>query len=114
MVPIGEAKGTALALMVEILSTVMVGAARSTEASSFFSADGQPPAVGQFIIGMKPMDQTGFESRLREMLHDIASMEGARIPGTRRVADRQQAERDGLNVPTHYIRAIRQLISAVR
>ncbi|WP_150525142.1 Ldh family oxidoreductase [Roseibium sediminis] len=111
MVPIGEAKGTALALMVEILSTVMVGAARSTEASSFFSADGPPPAVGQFLIAMKPMDQSGFEGRLQQMLEEIAAMEGARVPGTRRIATRKMAEKGGLDVPLHYIQAIRAIIA---
>ena len=45
MVPIGEAKGTALALMVEVLSAVLTGANFSSEMTSYFSANGPPPAT---------------------------------------------------------------------
>ena len=108
MLPIGDAKGTALALMVEILATVMTGAALSTEASSFFSADGPPPGVGQFLIALKPQSPL-FTERLEQLLVGIETMEGARLPGTRRLAAMRAAEENGIEVPSRYVTGIRKL-----
>src|SRR5690606_33951926 len=55
MVPMGDAKGTALALMVELLSAGLVGAHFGYEASSFFSAEGPAPGVGQMILAIDPV-----------------------------------------------------------
>ena len=48
MLPMGDAKGAALALMVEILAATLTGARYSYEASSFFDAEGAPPGAGVF------------------------------------------------------------------
>lgn len=103
MVPIGEAKGTALALMVEILSTLFTGAAMSHEATSFFAAEGAPPRVGQTLIAIRPDPESGFAARLESLLTTISDMDGARIPGARRLAALDTARRDGLAVPARYI-----------
>ena len=44
MLPLGDAKGTALALMVELLAAGLTGANFAAEASSFLDAKGPPPA----------------------------------------------------------------------
>ncbi|MEP2707594.1 MAG: Ldh family oxidoreductase [Roseibium sp.] len=108
MLPIGEAKGTALALMVEILAAIMTGAARSTEASSFFIGDGPPPGVGQFLIAMKPFETQSFQSRLTGLLDQIAAMDGTRLPGKRRAAAIRSAHKNGIDVPLHYLTALRE------
>lgn len=108
MLPIGGAKGTALALMVEILASVMTGAAMSTEASSFFTADGPPPGVGQLLIAMKPQDDA-FAARIESLLSLIENAEGARLPGTRRSAAIQDAIENGILVPECYLSAVRSL-----
>ena len=46
MIPIGDAKGAALVLMVEVLAAALTGANYGFEASSFFTADGPPPGGG--------------------------------------------------------------------
>ncbi|MDD9715122.1 Ldh family oxidoreductase [Dinoroseobacter sp. PD6] len=110
MVPIGEAKGTALALMVEILSAVMTGAALSTEAGSFFSADGPPPGVGQFLALWRPPEGAeAFTARLAPLLAQIETMEGARLPGTRRLAALDAAQAHGIAVPRAYLDGARRL-----
>lgn len=109
MVPIGDAKGTLLALMVEILASLMTGAATSREATSFFVADGPAPRVGQFILAMQPNMQAGFAERLEELLALISSLDGARLPGTRRADHIAQARMNGLIVPTHYIERVQAL-----
>lgn len=109
MIPIGEAKGTALALMVEILTTAFTGSAFSYEAGSFFSADGPAPRVGQTLIAIRPDANSDFLARVSILLSTIQAMEGARLPGTRRREAIRSAETEGLLVPTHYLTAARRL-----
>ncbi len=107
MVPIGGAKGTALALMVEIFSSVMTAANPSHEASSFFAADGPPPGVGQFLMAIQPSE--GFGDRLEALLNMIEALEGTRLPGARRAEAIANAEANGIAVPANYIAAAKRL-----
>ncbi|HAD86130.1 MAG TPA: sulfolactate dehydrogenase, partial [Rhodospirillaceae bacterium] len=50
MIPMGDAKGAALVLMVEILAATLTGSNHGFEADSFFATEGEPPKVGQFFI----------------------------------------------------------------
>jgi (2R)-3-sulfolactate dehydrogenase (NADP+) len=109
MVPIGEAKGTSLALMVEIFAALLTGAAMSRQASSFFTAEGPPPRVGQYLIALKPHEQSGFSERLEELLATISHLEGARLPGERRAASIKTAQEHGLEVPLHYVEQVQAL-----
>lgn len=99
MAPLGEAKGTALALMVELLAAGLTGANYASEASSFLDAAGEPPGVGQTIIVIDP---TAFGSasaleRFAELAGMIEAAPGARLPGRRRQALRRKLEADGLS-----------------
>ncbi len=109
MLPIGEAKGTALALMVEILATAFTGSAFSHEAGSFFTADGPAPRVGQTLIAIRPDANSDFLPRVGSLLDTIQSMEGARLPGTRRQQAIRTAETEGLWVPAPYLELARNL-----
>jgi (2R)-3-sulfolactate dehydrogenase (NADP+) len=110
MVPIGEAKGTALALMVEILAASLTGAHTSADMPSFFASSGPSANAGQFLIAIKPNDISGFTARIEALLHDIAETPGARLPGTRRIEARNQARTEGLNVATQYIADIQAML----
>jgi (2R)-3-sulfolactate dehydrogenase (NADP+) len=101
MLPMGDAKGAALVLMVEILAAALTGARFGFEAASFFSADGKSPGVGQFLVAIDPAVFSGdtFTLRLETLLEAILQQPGTRLPGTRRLALRAQAAREGLAVP---------------
>jgi (2R)-3-sulfolactate dehydrogenase (NADP+) len=104
MLPIGGAKGTALALMVEILSAVMTSARFSAEASSFFAADGPPPGVGQFLLAIKPASpQDDFATRLQDLLTRVAAEAGTRLPGDRRLSQLYRAQAHGIDVALSYL-----------
>lgn len=110
MLPIGDAKGAALALMVEILAAALTGSAFSYEAGSFFTADGVRPRVGQTLIAIRPNSgATGFAERLEELLSEISALEGARLPGTRRLAAIAEAQENGLEVSARYLEVARSL-----
>jgi (2R)-3-sulfolactate dehydrogenase (NADP+) len=110
MMPIGGAKGTALALMVEILSTVLTSAAFSAEAGSFFTADGPPPGVGQFLLILRPDSPAhDFAARLESLLSLVTDEDGTRLPGERRLKQLRAAQLDGLAVPDHYLAIAHEL-----
>ena len=101
MLPMGDAKGAALVLMVEILAAALTGARFGFEASSFFTAEGEPPAVGQFLIAIDPRIFSGdaVPGRLEALVGAILQQNGTRLPGTRRLALRKASARDGVSIP---------------
>jgi (2R)-3-sulfolactate dehydrogenase (NADP+) len=100
MIPMGGAKGSALVLMVEILAAALTAANFGFEASSFFSADGPPPSVGQLVIALDPTPFSGgtFDSRLETLLAAILNQPGCRLPGDRRLNLRRKAEAEGITL----------------
>ncbi len=100
LVPIGGAKGAALALMVETLCAALAGAHFGWEASSFLDAEGPPPAVGQVLIALDPAAFSGanYAQRMATMLAAVTAEPGVRLPGDRRLAARERARREGLAV----------------
>jgi (2R)-3-sulfolactate dehydrogenase (NADP+) len=114
MVPMGDAKGAALALMVEILAAAVPGAALAFEASSFFTADGPPSGVGQLLIGFYPGPLSGdaFPERLETLLSAITGQPGTRLPGDRRLALRAQTREQGISLPDSLFRELTDLAQA--
>lgn len=100
MIPMGDAKGAALVLMVELLAVALTGSNFGWEASSFFDAKGPPPHVGQMFLGI---DVTAFSpdasARAEVLFGAMAGQAGVRLPGDRRFALRRKAEADGVEVP---------------
>ncbi|MBP0484959.1 Ldh family oxidoreductase [Sagittula salina] len=107
MVPAGDAKGAALALVVEILAALVTGANRSDEASSFFDADGPPPGVGQMILAFDLSHAPGFGERLEGLISAILAQDGTRLPGSRRLTARDATH---VTVPGHLMEEVDALI----
>ena len=110
MIALGDAKGAALALMVEVLAAALVGTHFAFEASSFLDDRGGPPQTGQLIIAIDPagFGHSVFSQRMQVLAQAIESQEGARLPGARRLALREKAEREGLSVPDEIWRMLSQ------
>lgn len=102
MVPLGDAKGATLAMMVEILAAALTGARFAFEASSFLDDKGGPPRTGQLIIAIDPAAMGGavFASRMTALAKAIESQSGARLPGSRRMILRRQAQAEGVQIPS--------------
>jgi len=109
MLPLGDAKGTALALMVELLAAGLTGANYAAEASSFLDAQGPPPGTGQLIIAIDPDAFDGGLAHFARLAAMIEAQPGARLPGARRLAARAEAQRDGLAVGDALLREIAAL-----
>ena len=86
MAPSGGYKGFSTGLLVEILTACVAGGNLGTQASSFAGEDGGPPSTGQFFIAINPKKfNQDFEPRLEQLLISIASQEGSRAPGSKRL-----------------------------
>lgn len=113
MLPLGDAKGTALALMVELLAAGLTDATYAAETSSFLDAAGPPPGTGQLILAIDPqaLGSDDAVSRFGALAAAIEGQDGARLPGARRLASRRLAARDGLAVTDALLAEIRALPS---
>jgi (2R)-3-sulfolactate dehydrogenase (NADP+) len=115
LLPIGGAKGGALALMIEIMAAALTGSAYGWEASSFFDDKGSPPNMGHVLIALDPLRLSagGYDARMTTLLEAIAAEPGARLPGTRRLANRRRAAAEGVAVPAALDAEIRALAGRV-
>lgn len=99
MAPLGDAKGVALALMVELLAAGLTGAHFAGEASSFLDAAGAPPGTGQLLLAFDPAAfAANGPERFAVLASAIETQAGARLPGARRRALRRSAETDGVTI----------------
>ena len=114
MAPMGDAKGVALALMVEVMSACLSGAALSLEATNLFDGEGPPPNLGQSVIALDPERLSGgaFAERIATLAAIYDDTPGARLPGTRRLSAREAAAQDGLAVKSALLAQIREIAGA--
>jgi (2R)-3-sulfolactate dehydrogenase (NADP+) len=113
--PIGGAKGAALALMVEVLAAALVGANLSSEASSFFDGQGDPPGVGQLLIVIDPAALGGpaVSEKIGSIVRAITADEGARVPGSAKHVRRTAAESVGVRVDPAMLSELQAMSSSV-
>jgi (2R)-3-sulfolactate dehydrogenase (NADP+) len=114
MMPIGEAKGSALAMMVELLTAALAGANFAFEASSFFTADGPPPRIAQTFLVMDPKAFGGeiFLERVEALVAHVNSQPGTRLPGERRHANRAAARAHGVEIGEDLLTELRRRASS--
>ncbi|MGO6694423.1 Ldh family oxidoreductase [Rhizobium johnstonii] len=100
MMPFGEAKGAALALMVEILAAGLTGANHSFESTSLFDDRGNPPGLGQMLIAIDPeaTGGAGTASRLALLVTTMTADPEVRLPGRRSQSRRREALTTGIEV----------------
>jgi (2R)-3-sulfolactate dehydrogenase (NADP+) len=109
LLPMGGPKGAALALMVEIMTAAMTGSQFGFEASSFFDAGGDPSRTGQFFFIFKP-EALGGEAvldRIEVLMTAITDQSDVRLPGARRLKNRNKAETDGVEIPDALLENLR-------
>ena len=90
LLPFAGYKGSAIALMVELLAGALVGETFSYETAEKDNKDGGPPSGGQFILAISPEKITGsgWDSHASKFFEKMKSMEGVRLPGERRHKNR--------------------------
>lgn len=111
MVPMGEAKGTALAFMIEVMAAALTASTFSFDAPSFFDGKGPAAAVGHVVIAIDPGAVAGdaYLDHLERLALAIEGEPGARLPGTRRLDNRARAGREGVTLGAGVQRALAQM-----
>jgi (2R)-3-sulfolactate dehydrogenase (NADP+) len=108
---IGGVKGATLALMVEVLTVALTGAAFSFENDSYFEP-GRRPRIGHAILAIDPDALAGADSyypRLEVMVAKMLADEGVRLPGARRQQAAARARAEGIDIPDALHRELKTL-----
>jgi (2R)-3-sulfolactate dehydrogenase (NADP+) len=108
---IGGVKGTTLALMVEVLTVALTGAAFSFENDSYFEP-GNKPRIGHAILAIDPGALVGadaYYARIEVMIAKMTEDEGVRLPGSRRQQAAAQARAGGVEVGDALLAELRAL-----
>lgn len=94
LLPFGGHKGSAIALMVELLAAGAVGERFSFEAAENDNGDGGPPRGGEFILAISPelLAGPGWEEHCEKFFDRFQAIDGCRLPGARRHAQRDTGE----------------------
>ena len=90
LLPFGGYKGSAIAMMVELLAGALVGDNFSYETAAKDNKDGGPPSGGEFVLAISPekIAGSGWEKHSEEFFAKMKSMDGIRLPGERRHKNR--------------------------
>ena len=91
LLPFGGYKGSAIAMMVELLAAGMTGEQFSFEARDTDNKDGGPPRGGEMIIGMSPaiIAGDGWQDHVEGFVQKLSNIDGVRMPGARRHKNRR-------------------------
>lgn len=109
LLPFGGAKGYGIALMVEILSSMLSGACSGQGVSSMYHEGDRPAGVGHAFLAINiaafcPVeDFTARFDHFAATLRAIAPLAGGppvRLPGERRAEDRRITDERGIVLPT--------------
>lgn len=117
MLPVGSVgggvKGGMIALMIELLAVSLTGAHFGSEADSFFQLEGNQPRLGQVFFIIDPAGMAGgdvYASRIDDLVRAAYADSSARLPGPRRQALLETAQRDGIALKREVIAALEQLV----
>jgi len=90
LLPFAGYKGSAIAMMVELLAGALVGETFSYETAAKDNKDGGPPSGGEFILAISPDKIAGanWNKHSDEFFNKMKSMDGVRLPGERRHKNR--------------------------
>jgi (2R)-3-sulfolactate dehydrogenase (NADP+) len=97
---IGGMKGTMLALIVELITVALTGAAFSFENDSYFEPGGKP-RIGHAILAIDPDALAGadsYYSRLEILIERMLADEEVRLPGARRYLAAAKARAEGIEI----------------
>ncbi|WP_312934603.1 Ldh family oxidoreductase [Stutzerimonas nitrititolerans] len=111
MIPAGDAKGAALAMMIELLTAGLTGSHFGFQASSFFDAQGEAPNVAHLMILIDAeFFGPGYVRHAEQLFQAMLAQDGVRLPGQRRYAARAR-HRSEITVPAALINELKDYIA---
>lgn len=100
--PFGGYKGSAIAMMVELLACGLIGQPFSFEAGEEDNRDGGPPRGGVLLLAIDPLkfgDAAGWLQHSETFLRQLSGLDDVRLPGARRAQNRARTAREGVRLP---------------
>lgn len=112
MKPMGEFKGVALAVMVEIIAACVGGGNLAHSASSVLDDKGQPPRLAQTMFAIEPYMMSGgeYQKNISDFINLCGQDNNARMPGISRIKNRQNTKKLGLEIDKKILNTIKELI----
>ncbi len=110
--PFGGYKGSAIALMVELLAAGLIGEAFGYEAHENANPASGVQRSGELIIAMDPArfgDAAGWLGHTETFFGRLTDLDGVRLPGDRRRKMREVTAREGVRVAPKLMEEIRGL-----
>lgn len=116
--PFGGAKGYSIALMIEIMSSMLSGAASGQEVNSMYNVEAAPANVGHAFIAIdiaafRPVAEfTSHYSRFAQSLRQTPPLEGGpapRLPGESKARIRQDSQAEGVKIPANVVTEMRAI-----
>ena len=103
LLPFAGYKGSAIAMMVELLAGALVGETFSYETAEKDNNDGGPPSGGEFILAICPDKTAGtsWQKHSDEFFDKMKSMGDVRLPGERRHKNRQDTGPRNINAVSY-------------
>ena len=80
----------------------LIGEGFSFEAAQYDTKDGGPPRGGEFMLAMDPArfgDPNGWLAHAESFFAGLAALDGTRLPGDRRYANRERTPTTGVRIP---------------
>ena len=110
LLPFGGHKGSAIAMMVELLAAGLVGDMFSFEAKAADNKDGGPARGGEFIMAFSPqlIAGDGWNEHAEKFFEQMELMDGVRLPGQRRHNNRK--DKGPRNINTILVAKIKSLL----
>lgn len=114
LLPFGGYKGSGIAMMVELLAAGLIGERFSFEAAEADNKDGGPPRGGEFILAIDPSKLGGDDwlNHGEAFFERYLGIDGTRLPGARRLANRAANHSDGVEVNDELLAKIKDLTSS--
>jgi L-2-hydroxycarboxylate dehydrogenase (NAD+) len=120
LLPIGDYKGSGLALIIGLLAGVLNGAAFGRDVVDFTAAGSQKTNTGQFMVAIdvaRFLPPEVFAKEMERHLDDLRSsarlpgVDAIRIPGEDRQRRREERMRDGVALPANLVKQLDDLAS---
>lgn len=108
----GGYKGSAIALMIDLLAGPLIGEVYSAEAGRADNGDGGAATGGELILVFDPARFGASESYLdhaEQLFAEMYAQDGVRLPGDRRLAARLRTPEEGVEIPKALYETISEL-----
>ncbi len=108
LLPFGGHKGSAIAMLVELLAAGLTGDRFSYEAAEADNGDGGPPRGGEFLLAIDPskFGDPGWLKHTEAFFDRLSAIPGTRLPGQRRHDNRARTAVSGIQMPSGLIQTI--------